>query len=150
MKKLTQDQAASILEENAPPESGVKIKNTDFVFTVEVENNPQPLKRLRPYGKAVAAISGLLPDEAQITLRLLFDCFQKAGHVSEGLIGDLLWGFEQCNIPPRLTFEGLVQLESFGYIRFQAKDGAFISKESTLLESAWVRYTPKLLEHVYE
>lgn len=149
MSKRTEDQARSLLEENAPPE-GAKIKNTDFVFEVQVENNPQLLKKLRPYGRAVAAIPGLLPDEAQIVLRMLFDCFEKAGTVSEGLIGDLMWGFQQCGVSPELTYNGLMSLESFGYIKFQAKDGAYTGKGSDKLESAWVRYQPKLMEMVYE
>lgn len=147
--KRNEHQARAILEENMPPE-GAQIKKTDFVFEVEVENKPQELRKLRPYPKAVSAIPGLLPDQAQIVLKLLFDCFAKAGHVSEGLIGDLLWGFAQFQIPAELSLHGLFQLEQLGYIAFQAKDGAFIHKDSDKLESAWIRYQPKLLEMVYE
>jgi len=149
MNTRTEHQAKALLEENMPPE-GVKVKNTDFVFEVEVENNPQELRKLRPYVKAVATIPGFLPDQAQIVLRLLFDCFAKAGHVSEGLIGDMLWGFTEFGIPSELSLHGLFQLEQLGYIAYQAKDGSFINKDSSKLESAWIRYQPKLLEMVYE
>lgn len=149
MNTRTEQQAQALLEENAPPE-GIKVKNTDFVFEVEVENKPQELRKLRPYVKAVSKIPGLLPDQAQIVLRLLLDCFSKAGHVSEGLIGDLLWGFSEFGIPSELSLHGLFQLEQLGYIAFQAKDGSYVNKDSDKLESAWIRYQPKLLEMVYE
>lgn len=137
------------MENNSPPE-GTKIKSTDFVFEVEVENKPQELRTLRPFFKAVRAIPSILPDEAQIVLRLIFDCFEKQGRVAEGLIGDLIWGFQQCGIPAELTFNGLMQLEKYGYIRFQAKDGQLINHTSDKLESAWIRYEQKLKDLVYE
>lgn len=148
MSRITEQEAESILERNAPPE-GTKVKSTDFVFEVEVENNPQELRTIRPFFLAIQAIPGLLPDEAQIVLRLLFDCFERRGHISEGLIGDLIWGFEQCGIPAELSFNGLMQLKKYGYIKFQAKDGQFVDHTSNKLESAWVRYEQKLKDLVY-
>lgn len=149
MKKRTENEAKDLLETNAPPE-GAKVKSTDFVFEVTVENNPQELRTIRPCFRAAREIPTLLPEEAQIVLRLLFDCFERQSRVAEGLIGDLIWGFQQCGFPAELTFNGLMQLEKYGYIRFQAKDGQFINHTSDKMESAWIRYEKKLKDLVYE
>ena len=49
-----------------------------------------------------------------------------------------------------VSWMGLQQLENLGYLKFQAKDGSYVSAESDKIFSAWVRYTPKLMEMVYE
>lgn len=148
---LSEDKARSIMEQNQPGEIS-KIKANDFVFEVEVENKPQELRRLRTYSRMHAQIPALLPDTGKAVLELLFSCFEKAGHVSEGLIGDLIWGFQQITppVPAEVTVSGLRALESFGYIKFQAKDGNFIDFSSDAITGAFVRYTEKLLSLIYE
>lgn len=130
-----------------------------YVLTAEIDSTPQKLRTLRSYVKAIATIPAFLPTEATAVLKLLFDCFMKQGSVQEGLIGDLIWGFSQSeclfvngrhiHAPPEFTYNGLVQLWRLGYIKFQSPDHDFVSPESSKLESAWVRYEPKLLEMVY-
>lgn len=150
-QKLTEDEARRKLEENPIPE-GMPIKGAPFVLTAEVDMTPQPLRKLRSSFVARASVNPLLPDVARLTLALLFDCFEKAGNVQEGLIGDVLWGFEQTinPVPPEVTFQGLNQLRLFGYLKFQAPDGTFIDPTSDQIGKAWVRYEQKLLEMVYE
>jgi hypothetical protein len=118
---------------------------------VTVDNaTPQLLKKLRPFPAMVLQIPGGWPRQSQIVLQALFDCFSRAGNVSEGLIGDLIWGFMQCGIPPELTVHGLRQLEELKLVKFQAPDGQFVSLHDTASEKAWVRYQRPLLERVYE
>ena len=89
-------------------------------------------------------------------MHYLFECFTRHGHISEGLVGDLMWGFAQVNnpiqkpLPYELTYKGLLQLKMGGYIKFQAKDNSSADLSADKAESAWVRYQPNLLELVYE
>jgi hypothetical protein len=157
-KRITEDEATRLLEKDIPAVSpGAP---APFVLTAEIDTTPQELRTMRSYIRATSDIPGFLPHSAQTVLRLLFDCFEKQGAAKEGLIGDILWGFAQspCMLtpkglepaPPEFTFEGLRHLQRFGYIKFQAKDGEFIGPQSSKLESAWVKYEPKLLEMIYE
>lgn len=148
---LTEDKAKTILEENQPTNIG-KIKANDFVFEVQVDSTPQELRKLRTYSGMHAEMPTLLPDMGKAILELLFNCFAKAGHVSEGLIGDLIWGFQQVTppVPQEITVAGLDALEKFGYIKFQGKDGSFVDFSSDAITGAFVRYTDKLLTLIYE
>lgn len=158
-KRLDEHQAQEQFEKKPLPPSA-KIKNTAFSFEVEVDSTPQPLRRLRPFFSMELRIPAELFGPARDVMFLLFDCFDKAGHVSEGLIGDIAWGFSQPildkrtgklgAVDPAKTIMGLVELQQLGYIQFQAKDGAYVDISSDKIESAFVRYTPKLLDLVYE
>jgi hypothetical protein len=151
-KHITEEQAEKFLKENTPPED-IKPKGAPFIFEIQVDNPvKQELRKLKGYTTMARSIPPLLPDEARLVLHLLFECFEKAGFVAEGLIGDILWGFEQVYPPtPRaLTYAGLKYLETYGYIKCQAKDGAYVSLDSDASSGAFIRYQPKLLELVYE
>jgi hypothetical protein len=132
---------------STPPEGSKVVNSMTLEATVEV--NPQPLKQIRPFVLAVSAIPSTLPPEAQITLQNLLSCFEKQKNVSEGLIGDLMWGFAQCGTPVNCTYEGLKQLAKEGYLKFQAKDNSWVDIESEQADGAWVRYQRKLLDLVY-
>lgn len=112
----------------------------------------QALRKLRPYNIMSLHIPPNMSSEGTIVLHLLFTCFEKAKTVSEGLIGDLLWGFAQVSppVPPELTLNGLKSLAKQGYIKFQSPDNSYTSLQSDQAVSAWVRYQPKLLDLVYE
>jgi len=135
--------------DSTPPE-GVTVPKSVMTLEAEVVVDPQPLKKLRGYAQMSRDVSTLLPAEAQITLHALFSCFDKQKNVQEGLIGDLLFGFEVGGVPRNCSFMGLQQLQRAGYIKFQAKDNTYVDIMSDLIGSAWVRYQPKLLEMVYE
>lgn len=154
-KKLTQEQAEKIFDKNPVPSSGIKTAAMPFVFHTEIDTTPQLLRLLRPFYIMHMQMPPALPVMAREVLRRVFRCFGKAGHVSEGLVGDAMWGFaedtvEEKGLPPEVTWMGLQQLEQLGYIRFQAKDNSYIDPQSHYIGSAWIRYTPKLLEMVYE
>lgn len=129
------------------------VKKPVSVANLEVtvdDATPQPLLKLRPFESMVLHISGRWPKQAQVVLQALFDCFSKAGHVSEGLIGDMVWGFAQCGIPSELTVQGLAQLNGMGFVKFQAPDNNYVTLYDTASEKAWVRYQKPLLDLVYE
>lgn len=110
----------------------------------------QTLRHMKPFSKMIDSVPTTLPQEAQVTLRALCDCFEKAHAVKEGIIEDLLWGFEQCGIPRKLTAKGLDDLEKAGYLFFQAPNNTMITFEAARIHECWVRYQPKLLDMLYE
>ncbi len=110
---------------------------------------PQELKKIRTFMGLINAIPSHLPAEAQIVMRGIFDCFERAGNVSEGIIEELLWGFEQGGFPRKLTAHGLVFLEKAGYVKCQTRDNVFVRFQDARLADSWIRYQPKLLEMVY-
>lgn len=147
MKKITQSQAEKILKEGEIPE-GTKINSVPFVLCGEIDTRPQELKKIKPFLEH-QPIPGSLSHIGREVLKLIFNCFERKGHVSEGLIGDVMFGFEAAGVPPELTLAGLKDLQKEGFVDFQAKDGSFITMESDKITSAWVRYKKKLLDLVY-
>jgi hypothetical protein len=137
------------------PNSPKPDATTRSVMNLEVtvdDYKPQTLRTIRPYGKMTLQIPCGLNDEASMVLMLLFDCFDKAGEVKEGLVGDLLWGFAQIHppVPPTLTLQGLRHLYNQNFIKFQAPDNSYVDFTSSQMERAFVRYQPSLLALVYE
>jgi hypothetical protein len=116
----------------------------------ETRTAPQELKKIKSFFKLVASIPTTLPAEGQMVLQALFDCFERNGNVQEGIVEELMWGFEQCGFPRKLTAHGLVFLEKAGYVKFQTRDGLFVEFVSAKLSDSWIRYQPKLLGMVYE
>lgn len=116
----------------------------------ETRTAPQELKKIKSFAGLVASIPSSLQAEAQMVLQALFDCFERSGSIQEGIIEELMWGFEQCGFPRKLTAHGLVFLEKAGYVKFQTRDGSFVEFVSAKTKDSWIRYQPKLLEMVYE
>lgn len=132
---------------DSTPVSNKIVNSMTMEATVEVA--PQPLKKIKPFAVACMNIPTTLPAEAQIVLQALFSCFERQNNVSEGLIGDVMWGFENAGIPAECSYKGIIQLGRLGYIKFQGPDNAYISENGNL-EKAFVRYQPKMLEMIYE
>jgi len=120
-----------------------------FLPSSLLENpNQQPLLQLRPSFRGVKEIPPELGtgDVATLIFVSLLDCFKRAEKVCEGLLGDLIWGFEQCGIEPRATAAGLTRLRVLGYIRYTDETGSNLSEinfDPTKL--IWIRYTSKFL-----
>ena len=110
-----------------------------------VDGKMQPLREVRPIDKTPKIVPPELNYQGGATLSLLFKVFEKRKYVKEGLIGDIIYGFDACGIPTEATIQGLDNLNKNGYIRFQAKDNAYVSIYDDRAGSAWVRYQPKLL-----
>jgi hypothetical protein len=121
-------------------------------FEVDVGDiKMQKLRKIRSFEAASLYVPGNLSAEGQIVLKCLFSCFERQDSVQEGLIGDLIWGFQQVSppIPPACTLKGLEDLRVRGYIKYQAPDNTYVDLKSDAVEKSWVRYQPKLLEMVY-
>lgn len=151
MKTIDEKDAQRIFEQRQPNDEG-KIVDRSFSLYAEIDTTPQPLRKLRGYEGACLRIPMDMKVEAQIVLKLLLSCFEKQGHISEGKVEDIMWGYEQAMppIPRMLTYKGLVFLWNDGYIKFQAPDNSFVEPQSSQISESWVRYTPKLLSMAYE
>lgn len=134
--------------DSTPPSSSKAVSS--MTMEAVVENKPQELRVVKPFNVACLSIPGNLPGAAQITLQCFFSCFEQQKNVKEGLIGDILWGFEQAGIPIQCSIDGLRELHRLGYLKFQAKDNEFVSFDSDKIQSAFIRYEKKLLDMVYE
>lgn len=152
--KVTEDKAKQVFEDEKIPEKAA-VGMPAFAFYAEVDMTKQPLNTIKPFETMVLYVPSGLPSHARECMIRLFRCFSKQKEVSEGLIGDVMFGFsqntlEEKELPATITWTGLCQLRDMGYIKFQAPDGEYIDQDSDKISSAWVRYQPKLLEMIYE
>ena len=101
------------------------------------------IKDINPGYKASCPIE--LSSAGGLVFNFLHRCFSLSGNISEGLIGDVLFGFNSAGIPDSLTIEGLKDLHKKGYIKFRASDNTHISFESKEAESAYIEYQSKFI-----
>lgn len=114
-----------------------------------VDGKVQPLLNKGEFhGASIPHIPGA-PKEVNDVLAMLVQCLKQNKHVQEGLIGDVLWGFQQVGYDPLNTYTGLAGLEKLGFIKFQAPDNAYVSLDSDQAGKAWIRYQPKFYAMLY-
>lgn len=71
-------------------------------------------------------------------------CYQNAGSVGEGQIGNIIWGFRQSGIPGEVTFDGFKELKKHKYIDFITPTGEYIFGDPT--EQMFFRWTQKFFD----
>jgi hypothetical protein len=72
-------------------------------------------------------------------------CFKKAGFVAEGMLSNIIWGFEQCGYDPRAVAAGLMKLRSLGYTYYSDERRNPIDEQNFNPKlPVWIRYTPKM------
>lgn len=81
---------------------------------------------------------------AHVVFYNLMKCYDQAGNVSEGVVEDLVWGLRQAGIPANITWKGLNQLKSLGYLCFDDGEGRVII--GTVSDKVWFRWTLKFLD----
>src|SRR5271170_1518188 len=98
----------------------MKKKSMFLPSSVLRDSTPEPLQILvKPYLGIKEMPSELAKgDVATLVFVELNKCFKKAGYVAEGLIGNIIWGFEECGHDPRRIAAGLTELRRLGYIRY--------------------------------
>ena len=136
-------------QRQAPAPRGKEFSSSSM--TAYVENKPQILRPIKPYGSAVASIPPNLSQPSVEVLHALFSCFEKQGYVKEGLVKDLIWGFvDIAGMAPQKIAYGLFDLAREGFIRFQAPDGSYVGEDCKFFKDCTICYTKKLLDLVYE
>jgi hypothetical protein len=74
-------------------------------------------------------------------------CFKKAGFVAEGMLGNVMWGLEQCGYDPRHVAAGLTALRKKGYLEYTDQWRNRISDyDFDPKKPIWIRYTKKLTD----
>lgn len=116
-----------------------------------IDSTAQKLSRpLKTFSAAVLGIPKTISPEGQIVLQLLFSCFEKQHEVREGVLKDILFGFQVGGIPHALSMKGIGDLIKEGYLQLKAEDGSNATLDNSLSMNAWVRYTDKTLDLVQE
>jgi hypothetical protein len=125
-----------------------------FNLSTDLLENPnkEPLQILfKPY-LGLKEIPSELAHGNETTLVFigLQECHKKAGFVAEGLLGNIIWGFEQCGYDPRAVARGLTRLRDLGYIRYTDPLGNTIHEATFDPKNGgipiWLRYTDKMVK----
>ena len=101
---------------------------------------------LSPY-KGITHVPSELDGPALMVFIELQKCFQKAGRVCEGLLPNIIWGFEQCGYDPNHIAAGLTKLRARDYI-FYSDAGRLPVNEFDWNPNkpVWIRYLPKFTD----
>lgn len=74
-------------------------------------------------------------------------CFKRANHVSEGMLANVIWGFEQCGFDPKHVAQGLAELRKKDYIRYTDESRTPIHEfDYNPKKPVWIRYTTKFTD----
>lgn len=71
-------------------------------------------------------------------------CYQHQKNVSEGSVGDVIWGFRQSGIPGNIVMDGFAELYRLRYLEFTDEFG--IKLLGTFNEKSWYQWTRKFLD----
>lgn len=74
-------------------------------------------------------------------------CFEKAGFVAEGMLANIIWGFENCGYDPRHVAAGLTSLRSKDYVYYtngsrEKLSEVFFDPHKPI----WIRYDKKFTD----
>jgi hypothetical protein len=70
-------------------------------------------------------------------------CYKNQNSVSEGIIGDIIWGFRQSGIPVSVVRDGLVALKNLGYMTWDINNMVMLGEPK---ENYYIRWGNKFLE----
>lgn len=74
-------------------------------------------------------------------------CFKKAGFVAEGMMGNIIWGFELCGFDPRHVAAGLTSLRKRGFIKYTDESGEELHEYNfDPKKPIWIRYHKKFTD----
>lgn len=74
-------------------------------------------------------------------------CFKRQGNVAEGMLGNVMWGFEQCGFDPAHVAAGLTALRKSGFIRYTYANGETCHDyDYDVKKPIWIRYEPKFTD----
>lgn len=81
----------------------------------------------------------------------LVQCFQKQNEVCEGLLANIIWGFEQCGYDPKYVAAGLSKMRDLGYIYYTSSQKGDVVSDTNFdpNKPIWIRYTPKMINLFY-
>jgi hypothetical protein len=108
----------------------------------------EPLHVILPLYNGITHVPSELDGPALMVFIELQKCFQKSKKVCEGLLPNIIWGFEQCGYDPKHIAAGLTKLRTLKYI-FYSDAGRSPYSEVIMSPDKniqiWIRYTPKMM-----
>ena len=116
-----------------------------------INPNKQPLRVILPSYQGITHVPSDITAGGNTPELMVFielnKCFQTQNCVAEGLLGDVIWGLEQCGYANKYVASGLAKLKELGYIQYT--DG-----RSTLIHDLffdpnkpiWIKYTKKFTD----
>mgnify|MGYP000222757479 CR=1 FL=1 len=128
--------------ENKPKPSVVM--STDIL----VDSTKEPLLVIVPLYRGMSEVPSEISSGNQATLVFmgLHQCFAKDGRVAEGLLSNIIWGFENSGYDPKHVALGLTELRHRGFIRYTDGWGNPVhDHEFDPKRPIWIRYTDKML-----
>jgi hypothetical protein len=108
----------------------------------------EPLHVILPLYNGITHVPSELDGPALMVFIELQKCFQKSKKVCEGLLPNIIWGFEQCGYDPKHIAAGLTKLRTLKYI-FYSDAGRSPYSEVIMSPDKniqiWIRYAPKMM-----
>jgi hypothetical protein len=107
----------------------------------------EPLQVILPYYQGLKEVPSELGggDEACLVFIELNKCFKKAGFIAEGMLANVIWGFEQCGYDPRAVASGVAKLRSLGYVEYSDERRQTVHEFGyDAKKPVWIRYTQKM------
>lgn len=129
--------------------SQIKKPSQELYLPTSILEDPT-VEPLKPIVTPYAGVTHIPPelgtgDTATLVFIELQKCFKKAGYVAEGLLANIVWGFEQCGYDPRAVASGLTRLRELGYIYYSDARGAPIHETNfDPKKPVWIRYSEKM------
>ena len=123
----------------------------DIVMPTSMLIDPsiEPLQVILPLYTGITHVPSDLRGPALFVFKLLHKCFERAGKVCEGLLPNLIWGFQECGHDPQHVAAGMTELRRLGYV-FYSDAGRLPISELTYTPNKhiqiWVRYEKKMLD----
>jgi len=115
--------------------------------SVLIDPRAEPLKViLTPY-RGITHVPSDLDGTALMVFIELNKCFKKSGKVAEGLLPNVIWGFEQCGYDPQHIASGLTALRYKDYIFYSDAGGLPLIEHGFNPKALiWIRYSQKFLK----
>lgn len=112
-----------------------------------IDPRAEPLQTiLTPY-RGITHVPSEITGPALMVFIELQKCFKKADKVSEGLLANVIWGFEQCGYDQNHTAAGLSKLRELGYIHYSDAGGQKLSViQFDPQKPIWIRYSKKMVD----
>jgi hypothetical protein len=109
-----------------------------------IDPSMEPLQEiLAPY-RGITHVPSELDGPALMVFIELQKCFQKAGKVCEGLLPNIIWGFENCGYDPKHVASGLTKLRHLNYIYYSDAGRQPVSEYFfDPAKPVWIRYSDK-------
>ena len=106
---------------------------------------PQGLRTVRPFYHGLKKQPDDFRQEspAGVLFYNLQLCYQHQKNISEGMVGDIIWGFRQSGIPGNIVMDGFTELYRLKYLDFTDERGTHLL--GSFNEKSWYKWTARFL-----